>query len=100
MTRDKIDELAAYYDEHDTTAELEQAVPREPVPADEVMIVTSLRLPKAVMDQVRERAKDRGVKPTALIREWVEAALAREDAVVPISVIMAAVGEYQHRRAS
>jgi hypothetical protein len=52
------------------------------------------------MDQVRERAQERGVKPTALIREWVEAALAGQDAVVPISVIMAAVAEYQHRRAS
>ena len=68
MMRDKIDKLAAYYDEHDTTAELEQAVPSEPVPADEVMIVTSLRLPKPVMDQVRERAQERGVKPTALIQ--------------------------------
>jgi hypothetical protein len=100
VARDKIDELAAYYDEHDTTADLERAVPREPVPADEVMIVTSLRLPKPVMDQVRERARERGVKPTALIREWVEAALAGQDAVVPISVIMAAVAEYQHKRAS
>lgn len=63
VTRDKIDELAAYYDEHDTTADLERAVPREPVPADEVMIVTSLRLPKPVMDQVRERAQERGSSP-------------------------------------
>ncbi|MEO3808805.1 CopG family antitoxin [Sphaerisporangium sp. B11E5] len=98
--KDKIDELAAYYDTHDTTAELEQATPREPVPADEVMIVTSLRLPKPVMDEVRERARARGIKPTALIREWIEAALAEREAVVPISVIMAAVMEYQHRRAS
>jgi hypothetical protein len=100
MTRDEIDDLAAYYDEHDTTADLERAVPREPVPTDEVMIVTSLRLPKPVMDQVRERAQERGVKPTALIREWVEAALAGPDTVVPISVIMAVVSEYQHKRAS
>lgn len=100
MTEDKIDDLSAYYDERDTTAELERAVPREPVPADEVMIVTSLRLPKSVMDQVRERAQERGIKPTALIREWVEAALAGRDAVVPISVIMAAVNEYQHKCAS
>ncbi|MFB9251515.1 CopG family antitoxin [Sphaerisporangium melleum] len=100
MPQDKIDELAAYYDEHDTTAELEKAVPREAVPVDEVMIVTSLRLPKPVMDQVRERARARGVKPTALIREWVEAALAGQDAVVPVSVILAAVTEYGQRRAS
>jgi hypothetical protein len=98
--KDKIGDLAAYYDEHDTTAELEQATPREPVHVDDVMIVTSLRLPKSVMDEVRERARVRGVKPTALIREWVEAALAEREAVVPISVIMAAVMEYQHRRAS
>lgn len=100
MVEKEVDDLAAYYDEHDTTAELERARPRKPVPADEVMIVTSLRLPKPVTDQVRERAQERGVKPTALIREWVEAALAAQDAVVPVSVIMAAVNEYQHRWAS
>jgi hypothetical protein len=58
VTRDKIDDLAAYYDEHDTAEDLERAVSREPVPADEVVIVTSLRLPKPVMDQVRERAQE------------------------------------------
>ncbi|GAA1503425.1 hypothetical protein GCM10009677_39160 [Sphaerisporangium rubeum] len=97
---DRVGELAAHYDTHDTSAELAQAVPAGPVPAGEVMIVTSLRLPKPVMDQVRERARARGVKPTALIREWVEAALADRDAVVPMSVIMAAVMEYQQKRAS
>ncbi len=59
MTQDEIDELAAYYDEHDTTAELGRAVPCEPVPADEVVIVTSLRLSKPVIDQVREWAQER-----------------------------------------
>jgi hypothetical protein len=100
MTRDELEEMATHYDEHDTTQELEHAEPLAPLPADEVMIVTSVRLPKPLMDKVRERARVRGVKPTALIREWVEAAVTEQDEAVPLSVIMAAVAEYQHKRAS
>ncbi|WP_033822669.1 hypothetical protein [Kitasatospora sp. MBT63] len=53
-----------------------------------------------VMDTVRRRAAERGVGPTATVREWIEAAVADESAVVPLSVITAAVAEYRHRRAS
>ena len=36
------------------------------------MIVTSVRLPKSLLDWVREQAAAEHVKPTALIRRWVE----------------------------
>ncbi|MGW3039404.1 hypothetical protein ACWC9T_04980 [Kitasatospora sp. NPDC001159] len=63
------------------------------------MIATSLRLPKPVMDEVRRRARERGLKPTAVMREWIEAAVADPDEpLVPLSVIAAAVAEYQHRK--
>lgn len=68
------DEVAEYYDTHDisgdiSSAELER---HEPSAADEVMIVSSIRLPKPTMDRVRTVAAELGVKPTALMRTWIE----------------------------
>ncbi|MEV6977176.1 CopG family antitoxin [Kitasatospora sp. NPDC093806] len=96
-----LEALAEYYETHELTEdEIMAAEPVEPVPVESVMITTSLRLPKPVMDEVRRRAQARGVKPTAIMREWIEAAVADQDVVVPLSVITAAVAEYQHRKAS
>ncbi|MBD0691229.1 hypothetical protein [Streptomyces sp. CBMA123] len=64
------------------------------------MITTSLRLPKPVMDEVRRRARERGMKPTAVMREWIEAAVADVDEPVPLSVTAAAVAEHQQRRSA
>jgi len=36
------------------------------------MVTTSLRLPKSLLDRVREQAAAEHVKPTALVRRWVE----------------------------
>jgi hypothetical protein len=72
--RKRLEEIAEYYDTHDVSAEMEAAewTRLDPVPADEQMIVVSVRLPKATMDAVRETAARTGLKPTALIRRWVE----------------------------
>ena len=51
----KLDEIAAYAEGHDFSKEMEQGVwdtDTEPDP----MITTSLRLPKSLLDWVRERA--------------------------------------------
>ncbi|MFJ8429902.1 hypothetical protein ACIQ9P_01230 [Kitasatospora sp. NPDC094019] len=96
-----VEALAEYYETHELTEEeIMAAEPAEPVPVESVMITTSLRLPKPVMDEVRRRAGLRGIKPTAIMREWIEAAVADQEAVVPLSVITAAVAEYQHRKVS
>ncbi|MFF3111812.1 hypothetical protein ACFVSN_21780 [Kitasatospora sp. NPDC057904] len=96
-----LEAIAEYYETHELTEEeIMSAEPAEPVPAEAVMITTSLRLPKPVMDEVRRRARERGLKPTAIMREWIEAAIADLDEPVPFSVITAAVAEYQHRKAS
>lgn len=94
--------LAAYYDTRDTSGDLENArLVDNAIPLDEVMIVTSLRLPQPVMELLRARATQRGMKPTALIRELIEAEVGVTDvASVPVSVILAAVAEYQLHRAS
>ncbi|MFI2610154.1 hypothetical protein [Kitasatospora sp. NPDC018619] len=40
------------------------------------------------------------MKPTAIMREWIEGAIADLDEPVPLSVITAAVAEYQQLKAS
>ncbi|MFJ7246175.1 hypothetical protein ACIQWA_16170 [Kitasatospora sp. NPDC098652] len=97
----ELEAIAEYYETHELTEdEIMSAEPAEPLAPESVMITTSLRLPKPVMDEVRRRARERGVKPTAIMREWIEAAIANVDDSVPVSVITAAVAEYQHRKAS
>jgi hypothetical protein len=36
------------------------------------MVTTSLRLPKSLLDWIRSQAAAEHVKPTALIRQWIE----------------------------
>jgi hypothetical protein len=55
------------------------------------------------MDAVRGVAQRRGVRPTRLIRDWVEAALAErasgEEATVAVSELLAFVRQHsRHRR--
>ncbi|MFE7560651.1 CopG family antitoxin [Kitasatospora sp. NPDC057500] len=96
-----LEALAEFYETHELTEDdIMAAEPAEPIPTESVMITTSLRLPKPVMDEVRRRAQARGIKPTVIMREWIEAAVADQEVVVPLSVITAAVAEYQHRKAS
>ena len=50
---------------------MEQGTWEEDTEADP-MITTSLRLPKSLLDWVRELAADQHVRPSVLIRQWVE----------------------------
>lgn len=65
---DELAELAAYYDTHDTSAEMEDGQLVDPRP----MKTTSLRLPTDVVEALKTLAKARGIRYTALIREIVE----------------------------
>lgn len=65
----RIERLAEYYDTHQgVTGEGDWLT--EPAPSDP-MVVFSLRLPKAVADQLRAAAADRSLKTTELAREWI-----------------------------
>jgi len=44
------------------------------------MVVTSIRLPRPLMQRVRAQADAAGVPPTALIRGWVEDRLMAQEA--------------------
>lgn len=71
MNQQKIDELRDYYDTTDTSDQMDGGTWETDV-EDNPMITTSLRLPKDVLDWVRAVAAAEHVKPTALIRQWVE----------------------------
>ncbi|TDQ51423.1 hypothetical protein [Actinorugispora endophytica] len=98
MDSKKLDEIAEYYDTHDISEEIENAEleRHDPVPADEVMIVSSIRLAKPTMDRVREVAAELGVKPTALMRTWIEDRLASGEALTPTAPVMAAWSKVVH----
>ncbi|WP_231972375.1 BrnA antitoxin family protein [Nocardiopsis alborubida] len=74
MDNRQLDELAEYYGEHDISEDIEAAEleRHDPEPGDRVMVVSPIRLPKHTMNRVREVAAARDVKPTALMRRWIE----------------------------
>jgi len=69
--REDVERLAGYYDRTDLSSEIEQAELDESVDQDP-MVTTSLRLPKSVLDEVRKQAALAGLKPTQLMRQWME----------------------------
>ena len=71
----KLDRLADYYGNRDISQEIDAAELEQHASFDKVIVVSSIELPKYVMDRVREAASDEGVKPTVLMRRWIEAGL-------------------------
>ena len=67
----KLDEIAEYAEHHDFAAEMEQGSWEADADADP-MITTSVRLPKSLLDWVRRSAAAQHVRPSVLIRQWIE----------------------------
>ena len=67
----KHDEIAGYAQHHDFATEMEQGTWEADTEADR-MITTSVRLPKSLLDWVRQRAAAQHVRPSVLIRQWIE----------------------------
>ena len=65
------DALRHHLDGSDLSDAIESAEWENEVETDP-MIVTSVRLPKSLLDWVRDQAAVEQVKPTALIRRWIE----------------------------
>ena len=74
MTKAQREELAKYYSTH-STAEAMTTGEWVNEPAADPMVTTSLRLPVELMQAVRAMAAREGLKPTALMRRWVEDAI-------------------------
>ena len=64
----ELEELAEYYDNHDTSAEMEHGEWLEPQP----MATTSLRLPADVIDQLKQQARARHLRYTSYVRSILE----------------------------
>ena len=71
MDKQQIDELRDHYDNTDTSDQMDGGTWETDVDPNP-MVTTSLRLPKDVLDWVREQAAEQHAKPTALIRQWIE----------------------------
>jgi hypothetical protein len=100
MDDKRLDELADYYGEQDIGEDIEAAEleRHDPDPRDRVMIVSSVRLPKHTMDRVREAAAAQGVKPTALMRRWIEEHLALwEQSPIPDPGRLDLLSQVMHR---
>jgi predicted DNA binding CopG/RHH family protein len=67
-THDRLEELADYYDSHDTSAEIEHGEWVEPQP----MATTSLRLSADVIDRLKKQARARRVRYTSYVRSILE----------------------------
>ena len=103
--KDKLAETAEYYDTHDISADMQAGEwsRHEGKQPETAMSGFNTRLPTAVLNDARVIAQARGMATGAWIREVIEAAVAQQkagDDLVPTSVLLAAIEEYQHRRAS
>ena len=94
----ELNEIAEHYDTHDISQEIADAELQrhEPVSAEDVMIVSSIRLPKTTMDKVRTIAAELGVRPTSLMRSWIEEKLNSGEAATPPAPILAAWSKVVH----
>ena len=66
----ELEQLASYYNSHDTSTEMERGEWVEPQP----MATTSLRLPADVISQLKLQAKARHVRYTSYVRSILERA--------------------------
>ena len=66
----ELEQLAEYYETHDTSAEMENGSWVDPQP----MATTSLRLPVEVIDQLKRQARARHLRYTSYVRSILERA--------------------------
>lgn len=64
-----------------------------PAAETEAMVACSLRLPVGVYQRIKALASNKGMKPTALMRDWVQEGLAstEEDRLVSVADLLRAV---------
>jgi hypothetical protein len=85
MSKDIAELLAAEAEEAERHADEEDHGPsyRRKHPPRDPAQVYSLRIPVAQIEELRQLAADKGVTPSALMREWVLESMAAEKAGVP-----------------
>ncbi|MGF1647878.1 MAG: hypothetical protein ACFCVF_13285 [Kineosporiaceae bacterium] len=91
--------LRAHYDTADLTADVESAEFDDRVlDDDEVMVSTSIRLPRSLVQRLRRRAADAGVPTTTLMRQWILDRLDAhtEETVVSVADLQRFIAERAH----
>lgn len=78
------EEIADYAENHDFSAEMDSGTCESDVDPDP-MVSTSLRLPKSLLDWVREQATAQHSKPTTYIRQLLEEARATNSAPTDVA---------------
>ena len=75
-----------FVDTGESEEELLAQLPRseEVPPLDDMPVVTSLRIPLGLHNRLKAYAAAHGVKPSRLIREWIELQLAQAEQDTPI----------------
>lgn len=95
------DELREHYDHTDQAAALADAVHQ--TAAAPVLVSTSIRLPKTLMDAVRARAAAAGIPATTLMRDWITARIETDNSeqqVVSVADIQQLIATRAHPAAS
>lgn len=96
----RIDALTEHDDSTDTSAELGTAAPvkgPDAPAASDRMTTFAVRLPVAVLEQVRQIAEQDGLTTSALLRRWIDAGIAEDgqdaaDRVVPVQALLELIG--------
>lgn len=70
MDQTKIDELRDYYDKTDVTEHFQDAT-LDTETTNEILVSSSIRLPRSLVNQIREQAAALGVPATTLMRQWI-----------------------------
>jgi predicted DNA binding CopG/RHH family protein len=97
-----MDELREHYDHTDQSAALADATHQ--TATGPLLVSTSIRLPKALMDAVRARAAAAGVPATTLMRDWITARVEADaddvEQVVSVADIQQLIATRAHSAAS
>lgn len=68
-----------YVETGETEEELLAKLPPVAGEADDMLVVTSLRIPLRLHNRLKEYAGSRGVKPSVLVRQWIELHLSADE---------------------
>lgn len=96
MKKEELDELREHYDNTSLPESVDRSTPDDRTV--EVMVSTSIRLPRSLMQQVRRQAEAAGMPATTLIRQWVIERLSasKDDAVVSVADLERFIAERAH----
>ena len=97
MKKKELDELREHYDNTSLPESVDRSTLDDRI-ADEVMVSTSIRLPRSLMQRVRRQAEAAGMPATTLIRQWVTERIStsKDEAVVSVADLERVIAERSH----